>query len=295
MPSIDAAAAVAQVRKQCGAGWRLSRVVWDELWRTRVFDSAAGLAFFAFLSLIPLLIVMGSLMALLPVPDVFQQLLSLMATLVPPDSIAMVERVVAGILAPHHGRILSLGILGYLWSSTGAFTSLISALDIAYDVQVSRPWWRDRLQALFLAFTGGVLIWIHLLALLAGPHFGHFLIEYFSFPPAFGHLWPALRIVITFATFVATLELVYFLGPNTRQKFSRTLPGAVLAISIWIPGSAGLTFYLNHFAHYNIAYGSLGAVVGLMLWFYVTSLAVLIGAELNAERAKRASVCILPA
>jgi membrane protein len=294
MPSIDATAKVSQIRKQCGAGLLLSRIVWNELWRTRAFDSAASLAFFTFLSLIPLLIVIGSLMASLPGPDVFPQMLSLMATLVPPDSIAMVERVVAGILTPSHGRILSLAILGYLWSSTGTFTSLITALDIAYDVQVSRPWWRDRLQALFLAFTGGALIWIQLLALLAGPHFGHFLIEYFSFPPAFGHLWPALRIAISFATFVAALELVYFLGPNTRQKFARTLPGAVLAISVWIPGSIGLSFYLDHFAHYNIAYGSLGAVISLMLWFYVTALAVIIGAELNAERAKRASACTLP-
>ncbi|MBT9332907.1 YihY/virulence factor BrkB family protein [Paracidobacterium acidisoli] len=277
----------AAFRTRCTTSRKLAVTVWNELYRTHAFDNAAGLAFFSLLSLIPLLIVMGSLMSYLPIPHLFQQLLHLMATLVPRDSFSMVEKIVAGFLTPGHTRILSLGILGYLWSSTGAFTSLITALDIAYDVEASRPWWRDRLQALLLAFTSGGLILISLLVLVAGPHFGHFLAAIFPLPRSLGRLWPGLRMLITVITFLAALELVYFLGPNTRQSFFETLPGAALAIGVWFPGSVGLTFYLDHFTHYNIAYGSLGAVISLMLWLYITSLAVLTGAELNAERRKQ--------
>jgi membrane protein len=80
---------------------------------------------------------------------------------------------------------------------------------------------------------------------------------------------------------------VYFLAPKRKQRFTSTLPGAIVAIALWFAGSAGLSFYLNHFAHYSRLYGGMGAVIGLMLWTYLTALAILIGAEANAELAKR--------
>jgi membrane protein len=264
----------------------ISLLVIREMIRTRAFDNAAGLAFFSLLSLIPLLVVIGSVLSWLPLPNIMPQWMNLMAGLVPRDSLAMVEKIVSGILKPHHASIVSVSVLGYLWSSTGAFTSLIDTLNIACDVRACRPWWRDRVQALLLAFTSGALITISLMTILAGPHFGHFLTLVSPISYRMARLWPALRSVIVFLTFVAAVELMYLLGPNVRQKFTATLPGAVLAVGVWFPGSLGLSFYLAHFTHYNIAYGSLGAAISLMLWFYITALAVLAGAELNTERIK---------
>jgi len=100
------------------------------------------------------------------------------------------------------------------------------------------------------------------------------------------HLWPILRVALIGATFVTGLEFVYYLGPNSRHSFFSTLPGAVLAIAIWLVGSAGLNYYLSHLSNYNATYGSMGALIGLMLWLYITALAILIGAELNAELTK---------
>jgi membrane protein len=268
-------------------GQLLISVIWRELTRTRIFDAAAGLAFYFLLSMLPLLIVFASLLTYLPISDLFQQLLNMMAELVPPDSLTMVERIVASILTPHHGA-LSFGILGYLWSSIGAFSSLIYLLNNIYDVKQSRRWWRDRLQALLLACTSGGLVSVSLIALISGPRFGHLFGEVFPMLRDLEYLWPFLRITLTFVTFVAALELVYFLGPNIKQHFLASLPGAVFAISMWFLGSAALNFYLRHMVHYNVTYGSLGALIGLMLWCYITALAILIGAELNAELARRA-------
>jgi membrane protein len=206
--------------------------------------------------------------------------------LVPPNSLDMVERMVGTLLTPHRGAF-SFGVLSYIWSSTGGFTSLIAALDIAYDVKKERSWLRDRLQAVILTFTSGGLLTVSLLALLAGPHFAHFVSEFLTVSPMIERLWPAIRIATVFICFVVGLELVYFLGPNVRQRFLSTLPGAIFAIAVWFAGSAALAWYLDHFSDYSKLYGGMGAVIGLMLWIYLMALAILTGAELNAELAKR--------
>ena len=266
--------------------WRLTRIVYAELWRTRAFTIAAALAYYFLLSTIPLLVIFSSLLQFFPIPDVFQQVLNLMARIVPPDSLTLVERILSDILTPNRGKLLSFGILGYLWTASGGFSALIESLDIAYDVTVSRPWWRDRTRALLLAFSSGGLVSVSVFLLIVGPHFGHFLAEIFPAVNAVVHLWPIFRRLFIFFTFVAGLEVVYYLGPNSRHSFISTLPGATFSVSIWLVGSACLNYYLSHFSNYNVTYGSMGAIIGLLLWFYLTALAILIGAEVNAELAK---------
>jgi membrane protein len=270
--------------------WRetriLSVIVARELMRTKVFDVAAGVAFWAMMSMIPLLMTMVALISLLPIPSLLPEFLGVLAILVPPQSLSMVEKLAGSLLVPHTG-VLSFGILSYVWATTGGFTSLISALNSAYDVQVERSWIRDRLRALVLTFTSGGLISVSLLALIAGPHFSHLVGQILPIPSALDKMWPVIRHVTVFGCFVVALELVYFLAPNMRQRFRSTLPGAVFAIALWFAGSFSLSFYLNHFAHYSHLYGGLGAVIGLMFWIYLTILAILIGGEVNAELAKR--------
>lgn len=270
-----------------GETWRLIATVYSELWRTRAFTIAAALAFYFLTSMVPLLVIFWSLLQFLPVPDVFQQLLNFMAEIVPPDSMTFVERIVSDILTPNRGKLLSFGVLGYLWAATGGFSALIESLDIAYDVPVSRPWWRDRLRALLLTFTSGGLVSLSVGLLISGPYLGHFLSQVFPFFSAIEHLWPLLRLALIGVTFVTSVEFVYYLGPNCRHSFLSTLPGAIVAIVIWLLGSAGLNYYLTHLSNYNATYGSMGAIIGLMLWFYITALAMLIGAELNAELTKQ--------
>lgn len=270
--------------------WKETRVlaviVERELIRTRVFDVAAGLAFWSMMSMIPLLLTVTALLSLLHLPNLYPQLLSTMALLVPPDALALVERMVGNLLRPHTG-MFSFGILSYIWSTTGGFTALITALNIAYDVVTPRSWIRDRLQALLLALTSGGLLTISLLALVAGPDFARFVGEALPIPAALEKLWPVIRLGTVFVGFVVALELVYFLGPNLKQRFKSTLPGAIFAIAMWFAGSAGLAFYLNHMSNYSRMYGGMGAILALMFWIYLMALATLIGAEMNAELAKR--------
>ena len=264
-------------------------VVYEELWRDRVFTVAAGLAFYFLLSLVPLLIVFASILWYLPATSAVSQLLSIMAELIPPDSVQLVQSATLSVLGPGHVKFLSFGILSYLWAALGGFSALIEALDIAYNVETHRPWWRDKLQALLLTFTVGGMGMLSFLMIIVGPHIGHLLRMFFSLPAGFIDIWPGLRWIITIVTFVTGLELVYYLGPHARHSFWSTLPGAAVAVGMWFLGSSGLSFYLSHFSNYNKTYGSLGAVIGLMLWLYISSLAVLIGAELNVGLSKQGS------
>jgi membrane protein len=276
-----------EVKRSCRSAGNITVIVYRELWRTRAFTIAAGLAFYFLLSLVPLVIVFASMLRFFPIANMMAQMLGLMAVLIPPDSMYMIRSVTVSVLSPGHTKLISFGILSYLWAATGGFTALIEALDMAYDVIDCRSWWRERLQAFVLTFTVGGLIILSLLTILVGPRFGHFLMLFFPVPEPFARLWPVLRWIVTIATFVTGLELMYYLGPHTRHSFWSTWRGAAVAVGIWFLGSYGLSFYLDHLSNYNQTYGSLGAVIGLMLWLYISSLAVIIGAELNAELAKR--------
>jgi membrane protein len=261
----------------------LSVVVYQELFRTRAFTMAAAMSYYFLLALLPLLIFLSAMLGYLPIPGLFDQLLDILAVLVPPEAMHMVQRILTSLLAPHRGGLLSFGLLSYLWTASGGFAASIEALNVAYDVEKERSWWRDRLLALLLTFTTGGLCLLGLLLIIAGPHFGHLLTELFPIPKAFGDLWPFSRLVLIFVTFVVAVEIQYYLAPNRKQRFVETLPGALVAVIGIFVSSAGLGYYFAHLANYSKAYGSLGAVIILMVWFYVVALLFVVGAEWNAE------------
>jgi membrane protein len=265
----------------------LSVTVYNELFRTRAFTMAAAMSYYFLLALMPLLIFLSAMLGYLPIPNLFGQLLDILAVLVPPEAMQMVQKILASLLTPHHSGLLSFGLFSYLWTASGGFLASIEALNIAYDVQQQRRWWRDRVQALLLTLTTGVLTLVGLLLIIAGPRFGHLLSDFFGVSQAFADTWPMLRLAMIFVTIVLAIEIQYYLAPNRKQRFVNTLPGALVAVTGIFLSSAGLGFYLSHFANYNKTYGSLGAVIVLMLWFYVVALLLIVGAELNAELLKQ--------
>jgi membrane protein len=267
----------------------LSATVYQEIFRTRAFTMAAAMSYYFLLALLPLLIFLSAMLGYLPIPNLFEQLLDLLEVLVPPAAMEMVERILASLLVPHRGGLLSFGLLSYLWTASGGFAASIEALNVAYDVEKGRSWWRDRLQALLLTLTTGVLSILGLLLIIAGPRFGRLLTELFPIPEGFGDIWPSLRLITIFVIFVMAVELQYYLAPNRKQRFVETLPGALVAVVGIYLSSAGLSYYFGHLTNYNKTYGSLGAVIILMLWFYVVALLFIVGAELNAELLKQES------
>src|ERR1700756_4308035 len=136
----------------------LAATVYRELFRTRAFTMAAAMSYYFLLALFPLLIFLSAMLGYLPIPNLFHQLLDLLAVVVPPAAMQMVEQLLTSLLTPHRGGLLSFGLLSYLWTASGSFAASIEALNVAYDVEKGRSWWRDRPQPLLLTFTTGGLI-----------------------------------------------------------------------------------------------------------------------------------------
>jgi membrane protein len=262
---------------------------YNDVERNHTMQMAAALSYYFVLSLFPALIFLSAVVAYLPVPDLFNEALALMARFLPGDSMGLVRRVLADVVSPNKGTFLSFGILGTLWAASGGFAAAIEALNIAYDVKDDRPFWKTRPLALGLAFMTGALLLVALSVMIVGPKFGEWLAGRVHLSNLFILLWPYLHWTLAVGFTILAVEAIYFVAPNVRQRFIATLPGAILAVGCWIGLSYLLGIYFRHFANFNKTYGTLGAAIALMVWLYWTGFAMLVGAELNAELAKISS------
>jgi membrane protein len=254
--------------------------------RNHTLQMAAALAYYFVLSLFPALILLSAVVAYLPVPDLFNQALALLARFLPADAMGLVQRVLADVVSPNKGTFLSLGILGTLWAASGGFAAMIEALNVAYDVRDDRPFWKTRPLAVGLAFLTGALLLVALSVMVVGPRFGEWLAGKVHLSGLFVLLWPFIHWTIAIGFTILAVEVLYFLAPNVKQRLRATLPGAVIAVSCWIALSYLLGIYFRHFGNFNKTYGTLGAAIALMIWLYWTGFAMLVGAELNEELAK---------
>ena len=247
---------------------------------------SAALAYYLVLSIFPGLIVFSTVLVLIPVPDLFGRVLLLVGPVLPSDGMRVVYSVLRDVLSADRGTWLSVGMLGTIWTASAAFDAMIEGLDIAYDVDDDRPFWKTRLIAIGLAAVCGGLLLVALAVMVLGPRFGAWLASRLALSGVFAAVWPALRWVIAISFTVLAVELLYFLAPNVKQRFAATLPGAVLSVVVGDGLSFLLGIYFRHFANYNRTYGTLGGFVAFMTWLYWTSFILLVGAELNAELAK---------
>ena len=265
---------------------RAFKSAYRDLLSHHTLQVSAALSYYLVLSVFPALIFLSAVMTSLPIPDLFGRVMALLSHLLPADSMRMIQSVLTGLLKANRTSWVSFGMIGTIWAGTAAFDALIEALDITYDANETRPWWKTRLLAVGLAGLTAALLLIALVVMILGPRFGTWLAGQIHLSYLFVLLWPFLRwtIAITFTLF--TVEVLYFLAPNVKQRFLATLPGAILAVACWLGFSYGLGFYFRHIANYSRIYGTLAGFVAFMTWFYWNSLALLAGAELNAELAK---------
>jgi membrane protein len=235
------------------------------------------------MGLFPALITLASVVAYIPVPNLFSEILSVMSRVVPADSMGLIRQVAADIITPNRGKLLSVGLLGTIWAVSSGFAAMIEALNVAYDIPETRPIWKTRLIAIGLSFVAGTMLIVALTAMLLGPQFGEWLAAKLHMTRLFAFAWPYIRWTVAIAATVLGVELLYFMAPNVRQKFKCSLPGAIIAVASWIGLSYLLGIYMRSFANYNKTYGTLGAAVALMVWLYWTGFAILFGAEINSE------------
>ena len=257
--------------------------------QNHTLQMAAALAYYFVLSFFPALMLLSAIVAYIPVHDLLSPDSSLMLRLLPIESMGLVRRILADVGSPNRRAFLSFGILGTLWAASGGFAAAITALNIAYEVEDQRPYWKTRLRAIGLALAIGTLMLTSVSVTIVGPGFEEWLNGRVHVSPLWALLWPYIHWTVVVGFVILGTEVLYFFGPNVKQRFLATLPGAVLAVTLWVGFSYLLGTYFRHFGKFNTIYGTLGAAITLMIWFYWTGFAVLVGAQLNAELAKLSS------
>jgi membrane protein len=253
----------------------------SEVDRNHTLAFAAGLSYYFVLSLFPALIAISAVVGFFPAHDVLPQLLNLAYQHMPAGSTGLVQKVFSQVVSPHRGALLSIGVIGTLWSASSGFAGMIEALNVAYDVEETRPFWKTRGLALLMTFLVGGLLMASLATMLVGPELGEWLDGRHWYLAAY--LWTTLQWIVAGVCVVAAVECTYFLGPNVKQRAGHTLLGAVFAVALWLALSYGLRIYFAKFAHLNYTYGALGGVIAMMLWLYWSFFVILLGAEINGE------------
>jgi membrane protein len=256
----------------------------QEFHRDDALGLAAQLAYYLILALFPFILVLVSLMGTFGSQELASEVLSYFRQLMPQQAYEVIETFTGNIIS---GRaeapgLMSFGILFTIWVASGAFAALINALNRAYDVQETRPFWKVRGIAILMTLGLSVLILVGVLLLILGPQIGQFIANLFGLGDLFELVWNIMRWPVALFFMVFTVALLYYFAPDANQPFRWITPGGLLGVVLWVLASMGFNLYVSNFGSYNKTYGSIGAVIVLLLYLYVSSLTILFGATLNA-------------
>lgn len=242
---------------------------------------ASALAYRGIFSLFPFLLFLIALLGLLDLQNFFTWLREQVSLVLPPDALDLVNPVIDEMQDQKSG-FLSFGILVALWSASIGVRSLMNAMNKAYDVEEGRPAWK--LMLLSVVYTIGLaLILLSTAALMIiGPQVIEWLADQVGMKEIVVILWTWLRWPIVVVLMMLVVAVLYYVTPDVEQKFSFITPGSVLAVIVWIAASVGFGIYVQNFGNYDATYGSIGAVIVLLLYFYISSAVLLFGAEMNA-------------
>jgi membrane protein len=263
--------------------WQLATRVWREYGDDEIGDRAASLSYYFLFSLFPTLLFLTALLGMLPIPGLMDRLMDYVDQALPVDAASVIRKTLAEILRGSRGSLLSLGVLVALWSGSNGMGSVIVALNVAYDVDDPRPWWKQRLVAIALTVGFSLFILGALVLMIFGPRLGGAAANVLGLGALFTAVWNLAHVPLAMSFALVGIALVYYLAPATEQQWRWVTPGSAVALVLWLSMSYGLRVYVSHFANYNATYGSIGGVILLMLWLYLTGVALLLGAEVNAE------------
>jgi membrane protein len=194
-----------------------------------------------------------------------------------------VERTVTEVLGARRTGLVSIGLLVTLWASSNGMVSLMNTMNVVFDVTERRPLWKRRLLAIVLTLTFAVFIVAALVLMVFGPLIGAMVAGWLGLGDVFKRVWAVVNIPIVIACALIGIQLVYYLAPAGARRWRWVTPGATFALLAWLVMSYGLRLYVGRFANYSATYGSIGGVILLMLWLYLSSVVFLVGAEIDAE------------
>jgi membrane protein len=263
---------------------KLTQLAITKIGEDELSTRSAALSYYFILALFPMLLFLVSLVGVFAGPgsQLRDSIISGLGRLAPGSASELVHSVVNQTFKSSSGLKLAMGLLGALWAASGGMGAVVVSLNVVYRVKETRAWWKQKLTIIGLTLALAALIVIALVLVLYGGKIGQLLATHIGLGDVFRIAWKVLQWPLSFAAMFLSFSIIYYFGPNLEErKWNWVTPGAVTGVALWLVASLGFRLYLHFFNSYSATYGSLGAVIILMLWLYITGFAVLIGGELN--------------
>ncbi|PRR80578.1 hypothetical protein CLLI_01510 [Clostridium liquoris] len=254
----------------------IKRIIDDE-----IFALASQLSYSLLLAFFPFLIFLMTLIGFSSINS--ELVLSELSNILPTSAYELVRNTVVEILETRNTNLLSFGIILTLWTASSGFRSVIKGINKAYDEKEKRSLFKVIGISIISTLGLGFLIIITILLLVFGQIIGSLLAKKMGFSYLFNIIWYLLRYVIIIFSMITIFALIYHYIPSRRLKWREVIPGAIFSTLGWIVVSFGFAFYVNNFGDYSKVYGSIGAVIILLTWLYLTSVIIIIGGEINAS------------
>ena len=246
------------------------------------FGQAAQLAYYFLFALFPFLLFLTTLLAYIPVPQLLDQIMNFFSRALPQDALSLVQDHVHTLVTQQRSGLLSFGIIVALWTASSAILAIAEGLNRAYSVEERRPWWKVRGMAMLLVVGLSLFMIAATVLLIFGPQLGNWIANSVGVGEVFALSWHILRWPISIVLLMFGLAILYYFAPDVEQPWRWITPGSVVAVIGWILTSLGFSYYVTNFASYNATYGSIGTVIVLLTWFYLTGVFILVGGEVNA-------------
>ena len=261
----------------------LKQTFTEAFFKDNVLAMAAQLAYYFFFALFPALLVVIAIASYFPVERLIDEMFAILGGVIPPEAMSIITEQIQKISKGEQGGLLTIGMLTALWSSSAAMTAISDTVNRAYGVEERRPWWKVRLIAIALTVGLSLFILVSFALVLVGPTLAEQVANRLYLGPAFEWTWKILQWPVVFGLVATAVGLVYYFAPDVEQEWVWLTPGSIMATVVWLALSLGFKFYVAKIGAYTETYGAIGAVMVLMLWFYLSGLVLLVGAEMNAE------------
>jgi len=262
--------------------WELLKDLYARFINDDLLSTGAQVTFFLLLSLTPFLVFLITLITYMPFVN-FQDNIEVLTAFMPANAYEILRDIINQIITNRSGTLLSFGMLFTLWLSTNGVTSLIRGINRAYDQEETRPFWKRRAVSLYFTIELAVAIILSLILIVFGKILGTQILHFLGFPDVSLEIWNYARYSIALITTILVLVSLYHNTPNRRLRFREVIPGAIVASIGWVIVSIAFSYYANNLGNYPKVYGSLGGIIALLTWIYLSSIIILMGAEINAS------------
>ncbi len=261
----------------------IAREVWQKIWQDEIFGRAAQLAFFWFLSLLPLMIFLTALASLLQQEVGLTGLIIEGSNLLPPAASNLLVSTFNQVNSRHHQGLLSFSLLAMVWAASAGMESIITSLNRAYSTNRTRPWWKEKILALLLTIGFGLFFFGAIILFNFSELISRETANYFNYGRVFISGWAIVKWPLIMTFVLVGLELIYFFAPDCKQKWHIFTPGTIFALLFWLTITQGFRLYVAKFSNFDLTYGTLGGVMIFLLWLYLTGVAILVGGEINSS------------